>query len=75
MGLDFFRLSNGFFECTSLNERRTFLRTLFRVANASNKTDAKEIEEIRKVAVGLKLAHKDFIDAKLSISREDRNGQ
>lgn len=73
-GLDYFRLSCGFFECTTLEERRKFLRTLFRVANASNKTDNDEIEEIRRVAKSLKLSHKDFIDAKLTIPREDRDG-
>ena len=73
-GLDYFRLSHGFFECTTLEERREFLKTLFRIANASDKTDNDEIEEIRRVAKSLKLPHKDFIDAKLTIPREDRNG-
>ena len=73
-GLDYFRLSHGFFECTTLEERKRFLKTLFRVANASNKTDNDEIEEIRRIAKSLKLSHKDFIDAKLTIPREDRNG-
>lgn len=73
-GLDYFRLSLGFFECTTLEERKEFLKTLFRIANATDKTDNEEIEEIRRVAKGLKLSHKDFIDAKLTIPREDRNG-
>ena len=73
-GLDYFRLSNGFFECTTIEGRRGFLKTLFRIANAADKTSNDEIEEIRKIAKSLKLSHKNFIDAKLTISREDRNG-
>lgn len=73
-GLDYFRLSHGFFVCTSLEERKDFLKTLFKVANASEKTSHDEIEQIRRVANSLKLSHKDFIDAKLTIPREDRNG-
>lgn len=73
-GLDYYRLSSGFFASTDIPERQAFLKTLFKIANAANKTDQKEIEEIRRIAQGLKLSHKDFIDAKLTISREDRNG-
>ena len=50
-GLDYYRLTKGLFENTTIEERRRFLATLFRVANASNKTDPEEIEEIRKIAV------------------------
>lgn len=73
-GLDYFRLSHGFFKCTNIEERRRFVKTLFRIANAADKTSNDEIEEIRRIAKSLKLSHKDFIDAKLTISREDRNG-
>jgi uncharacterized tellurite resistance protein B-like protein len=71
-GLDFFRLSRGFFDCTSLDERRSFIKCLFRIANASEKTSYDETEEIRKIANSLKLTHKDFIEAKLTIPDEDR---
>jgi len=71
-GLDYFRLSRGFFECTSLDERRSFIKCLFRIANASEKTSYDETEEIRKIAASLKLTHKDFIEAKLTIPDEDR---
>jgi uncharacterized tellurite resistance protein B-like protein len=71
-GLDQFRLSRGFFECTDIHERRRFLKCLFKIANASRKTSYDETEEIRKIANSLKLAHKDFIEAKLSIPDEDR---
>ena len=73
-GFDYFRLSHGFYECTSIEERRKFLKTLFLIANAANKTDNEEIEEIRRISKSLKLSHTDFIDAKLTISREDRKG-
>ena len=71
-GLDYFRLSRGFFECTTLDERRNFIKCLFRIANASEKTSYDETEEIRKIATSLKLTHKDFIEAKLTIPDEDR---
>lgn len=71
-GLDYFRLTRGFFECTSLDERRNFIKCLFAIANASEKTSFDETEEIRKIAKSLKLSHRDFIDAKLTIPDEDR---
>ncbi|UCG49669.1 MAG: TerB family tellurite resistance protein [Phycisphaerales bacterium] len=71
-GLDYFRLARGFFESTSLDERKNFLKCLFKIANASNKTSYDEIEEIRKIANSLKLSHRDFIEAKLTIPDEDR---
>jgi len=70
-GLDYFRLTRGFFECTTLDQRRSFLVCLFKVANASDKVSNEEIEEIRKISDALKLTHKDFIAAKLTISDED----
>jgi len=71
-GLDYFRLARGFFECTTIDERKNFLKCLFRIANVSEKTSYDETEEIRKIAASLKLSHKDFIDAKLTIPDEDR---
>ncbi|MHC4733297.1 MAG: tellurite resistance TerB family protein [Planctomycetota bacterium] len=70
-GLDYFRLSRGFFDCTTLDERRNFVKCLFRIANASEKTSYDETEEIRKISNSLKLTHKDFIEAKLTIPDED----
>jgi len=70
-GLDYFRLTRGFFECTTIDARRSFLVCLFKVANASDKVSNDEIEEIRKISGALKLTHKDFIAAKLTISDED----
>ena len=73
-GLDYFRLSCSFFESTTHQERQEFLKTLFRIANAANKTSLDEIEEIRRISKSLKLFHQDFSDAKLTIPREDRHG-
>jgi uncharacterized tellurite resistance protein B-like protein len=55
-----------------LDERRNFIKCLFRIANASEKTSYDETEEIRKISTSLKLTHKDFIEAKLTIPDEDR---
>jgi len=71
-GLDYFRLARGFFDCTSLDERRSFIKCLFKIANASENTSYDETEEIRKIATSLKLTHKDFIEAKLTNPDEDR---
>ena len=73
-GLDFVELSKGFCACTTVTERKGFLKGLFSIANAAGKTSSEEIEEIRAIAKGLELGHQEFIDAKLTISREDRSG-
>ena len=72
-GLDYQRLARSFFEITQPEERRAFIRVLFQIANASEKTSFDEIEEIRKISISLRL-HKEYIAAKLTISREDRSG-
>jgi len=73
-GLDFYRIAYSFYGVTTLDERKDFIKTLFRIANATNKTSRNEIEEIRRIAQALKVTHQAFIDAKLTISREDRDG-
>lgn len=73
-GLDYFHLTRSFFECTVRPERVAFLESLFSIANACGKTSFKEIEEIRMLAKGLKLEHREFIQAKLTIPRKDRKG-
>lgn len=65
-GLDFFRLSREFFEATSREERRLFVEALFEIGYSDGKLSHAENEEIRRVANGLKLSHRQFIDAKLS---------
>jgi len=73
-GLDQFRLTRNFFETTSRSERLKLLNYLFAIANSCEKTSHQEIEKIREIATLLKLTHQDFINAKLTIPREDRNG-
>ena len=73
-GMDFQHLTCSFFESTTYDERKSFLKSLFQIANASEKTSLNEIEEIRFIAQQLKLSHSDFIEAKLTIPREDRKG-
>ena len=70
-GLDYHRLTRGFYSCTNRDQRRLFLACLFAVANASEKTDHYEQEEIRRISESLKLSHDDFIAAKCTISDED----
>ncbi|MGE0474420.1 MAG: TerB family tellurite resistance protein [Nitrospirales bacterium] len=73
-GLDGVRLVKEFNRHTTRTERKEFLACLFQVANAANATSYDEIEEIRSMAKGMELTHQDFIDAKLLIPREDREG-
>lgn len=73
-GLDGIRLTRNFYERTDHDERRAFVRTLFNLANAAQKTSYEEINIIHGIAKGLKLTHQEFIEAKLTIPREDRGG-
>ena len=73
-GIDYHYLTLSFFEQTTPEERKHFIKCLFHMANASEKTSTEEIEEIRSIAQGLKISHSDFIDAKLTIPDRDRNG-
>jgi uncharacterized tellurite resistance protein B-like protein len=73
-GLDGVRLVKRFNDFTTRTERKEFLHCLFAVANAADQTSFDEIEEIRELAKGLELSHQDFIDAKLTVPREDRGG-
>jgi len=72
--LPFDYLARSFFEETDNAERKRFVELLFKVANASGKTSFREIELIRDISMDLKVSHKDYIDAKLTLSREDRGG-
>jgi uncharacterized tellurite resistance protein B-like protein len=73
-GIDYYYLTRCFYEQTTIKERRRFIKSLFTIANASEQTSLNEIEEIRKIAKLLKVSHADFIEAKLTIPREDRKG-
>jgi uncharacterized tellurite resistance protein B-like protein len=72
--LDVVRLAWNFFDQTTRQERNDFVRVLFQVANAAQKTSSEEIKLIEFIAKSLKLTHREFIDAKLTIPRADRGG-
>ena len=57
---------------TTNEERRHFLGALFAVAGADDKASYEEIEQIRLIALGLKLSHQEFIDAKMKLPPEKR---
>jgi uncharacterized tellurite resistance protein B-like protein len=71
-GMDYFRLTRQFFECTTEEERLRFLDVLFGITAADGGATFEEIEEIRSISNVLKLTHQQFIDAKLKIPRELR---
>ena len=73
-GLDLVRLTRGFCHHTTIEERKTFLRCLFAIANAAEDTSHAEIEAIRQIAKSFELPHQEFIEAKLTIPRQDRGG-
>ena len=73
-GLDLVRLAWNFFDQTTHQERNDFVRVLFQVANATQKTSSEEIKMIEFIAKSLKLAHQECIEAKLTIPRADRGG-
>jgi len=68
---DMFRMMRELMESTSERERRKFLDVLFAVANADGQISYDETEEIRKIARGINVTHKDFIDSKLRILGEE----
>lgn len=70
--LDYYRLTREFFESTEEQERVEFLEVLFGVANADGRVSNEETEEIRAIANGLLLTHKQFIEAKLTVPAERR---
>ena len=71
-GMDYYRLTREFFESTTEEERVRFLDVLFAVAVSDGKASNFEVEEIRTIAIGLKLTHQQFIDAKLNMPPERR---
>jgi tellurite resistance protein len=72
---DTFRMMREIATGASIKERQRVLLTLFAVANSDGDMSFDEIEEIRVIARGLDLSHKDFIDAKLKVLGERRPGQ
>lgn len=68
---DTYRMMRELTERTSEDERRQFLKALFAVANADGDISIEETEEIRLIAQGINLTHRDFIDAKLKTLGEE----
>ena len=72
--MDFYRMAREFFTCTEEEERVQFLDVLFAVADGDGMVSTPETEGIRRIAMNLKMTHRQFIDAKLKIPRERRTG-
>ncbi len=70
--LDGYRLSREFYEATSREERLGFIEALFHIAAADGEAAHEEIEAIRGVTRTLKLTHREFIDAKLTLPKDKR---
>jgi uncharacterized tellurite resistance protein B-like protein len=70
--MDYYRLTREFFENTSEEQRAEFLNVLFAVGDADGRVSNEEIEEIRTIANALRLPHKRFINAKLTIPKDRR---
>lgn len=66
--VDYFRMTREYFTCTTREERVQLLDILFAVAAADGEVSLAETEEIRRISGGLKLTHKQFINAKLAAS-------
>ena len=71
---DSFRMMRELVTETSEEERRRVINALFAVGAADGDLSFEETEEIRLIARGLNLTHKDFIDAKLQVLGERRPG-
>lgn len=72
--MDFYRMAREFFSCTTEAERVQFLDVLFAVAAGDGMVTTPETEGIRRIALNLKLTHRQFIDAKLKVPRQQRTG-
>ena len=72
--MDMFELTRNLYGSTDYTERVNLLEVLFDVANCCGKTSNEEINTIGKISDLLKVQRSDFIAAKLTISKEDRQG-
>jgi uncharacterized tellurite resistance protein B-like protein len=66
-GLDFYRLTRQFYQLSSRQTREAFVASLYSIANADGEISFIENEEIRNIARGLKLTHRQMISAKKSV--------
>lgn len=62
---DIFRMLRELASWTTVDERRRFLDILFEISMADGALSNDEAEEIRRIARGLNLTHKDYINAKV----------
>jgi uncharacterized tellurite resistance protein B-like protein len=67
MTYDTFRMMRELATSATEDERRHVVEMLFAISAADGDMSIEEVEEIRVIARGLNLTHKDFIDAKLKI--------
>jgi uncharacterized tellurite resistance protein B-like protein len=70
--MDYYRLARGFFESTTEDERLRFLDVLFTIASSEGRVSNDELEEIRSIAIALKLDHSQFIASKLKVPEDQR---
>lgn len=64
-GFDRFRLTREFYERSRPEQRLHLLDCLFDIAGSDTNLAYSEVEEVRAIAYGLKLSHRDFINAKM----------
>ena len=72
---DTFRMMRELATGATEDERRQVVEVLFAISAADGDMSIDETEEIRVIARGLNLTHKDFIDAKLKVLGEERPAQ
>ncbi len=68
--IDLHRFTREVGQNLSYDIRKSVIETLFRVACCDGELDHEEIEMIRKISGLFHIAHKDFINAKISIKKE-----
>lgn len=71
-GIDLYASMRDFFRQSDEDERRRFLAAVFQVAAGDGRATIEEIEEIRAIGRGMLLSHQHFIEAKLSLDRDQR---
>ena len=68
--IDLHRFTREMGKNLSYDVRKSVIETLFRVACCDKELDHNEIETIRKISGLFHIAHKDFINAKITIKKE-----
>ena len=68
--IDLHRFTREVGKNLSYDVRKSVIETLFRVACCDDELDHNEVETIRKISGLFNVAHKDFINAKITIKKE-----